>query len=1449
MYSRMVRKGSLAYVRHTQAPYVTSRVDESTSWRILLAIAVCIVGLSAILMLDSSPALAAQFHAFSTTIGGGFGSGDGELKLVSPRLEEVPTVGGSGIAVNDATHDVYVADTENHRVSEFSSSGTFIRAFGADVGGAGVNICTSNCKEGTTGSGPGQLEKPNFIAVDNSQDASNGDVYVAVGVGRQALEEVQHVQVSSNASGGSFTLTFNGQTAVIPYSLSITSTEMAHRIQQGLESLSTIGAGNISVGLETKGSGLGEGWRIIFRHVLANMNVPQITGEATGLSPAGATIETSTLLQGGPFIPELISKFDKEGHLIETWGNNGFSEAPNGQLVGHSSEHFEPLVGIAVDTAGNLWAYDRKSRMFEFNQEGNFLKEWEGANNLPWGIGVDSMENLYLPNERTNPSKLKVYSSVGGSLGRILFLPERQLLFTGLTIDPEHNDLYADEGGLSIEDVPLSQCKLSQTNSGGCFAAQVFGSGDLHKGGGLAVDSATGTVYAISAEDNKIAVFPVVIEAKTHALKTISGESATLEGEVNTEGAELTRCKFEYGTTLEYGKSISCKESFPSIGTGDVSVPVGADISGLTGSTTYHFRLHVTNAHGDVHSEDGTFLTEPLPVISEVKSTDLTASSVDLTAEVNPEGVQTSYDFEYGTADCAHNMCTSVPASAAVIGMGTSAVKVSQHIEGLKACTTYHFRVLALAGLNGTTTSPDNTFVYSVDCPAEITQPCSNSELRIENKSTALPDCRAYEMVTPAYTGGFTVFGGRTGSGMIVGSTSNGAFEGAENNQQLDGEYEFARGPSGWKAIPLDPSAAEFPESRSQIEAFSVDLQSYVSQFGLFVPGTTPAPEVDFYLRDPAGNLTAVGPATPSGTLAEEGHREMIVSEILGASADLSHIAFSSKDDGGEEESFWPNDETLLERESLYEYAGIENQEPTMVAINGLAGSHEVISQCGSSLGAGIGGSRYNAVSSDGATIFFSVAPGGCEGFNPVEKRVEPGKGPSVSEIYARVKGEKTVAISEPSHVDCEECQESTPAAATYLAASEDGSKVLFATDQKLLPADTDSKQDIYEYDFDAPGGHKIIQVSSGGVGDLTPGSEAEAQGIMTITPDLSKIFFVAKGLLSGENTEHDSPIEGDDNLYAYDVEQRKTVFVATLANGSCNTGLTCTGDAADWDGFSVDIGSSSKTLGSIVTQDGRYLLFPSSADLTLDDHSSASQLFQYDTSSEKLIRVSIGQSGYNNNGNGSTSIAPDGGFQSADGKSVFFESTVPLVPQASESTGFNSVYEWEADDTSACMQTDGCVYLISDGQDTHDINTSKGSTLIGASPTGTDVYFQTADPLIPADTNTQEGIYDARAGGGFPASVEPVSCSIEGSCQTPSNAVPGETGPSTFTFSGPVNQITQSAPSSHLQCAKGQKIIDDRCMKIKAKKCAKGKKLRRGKCVGTKAKARRKLRARRIVR
>ena len=127
--------------------------------------ALALATVAAALLLFAPSALALETHVLSTRFAEP-GSGDGQLQ--KPL----------GLAVNDETHDVYVADNENHRVVEFTEKGEFIRAFGADVGGPGVDVCASGCKAGTPGSAPGQLSEPTSVAIDNTV-AGKGDVYVA----------------------------------------------------------------------------------------------------------------------------------------------------------------------------------------------------------------------------------------------------------------------------------------------------------------------------------------------------------------------------------------------------------------------------------------------------------------------------------------------------------------------------------------------------------------------------------------------------------------------------------------------------------------------------------------------------------------------------------------------------------------------------------------------------------------------------------------------------------------------------------------------------------------------------------------------------------------------------------------------------------------------------------------------------------------------------------------------------------------------------------------------------------------------------------------------------------------------------------------------------------------------------------------------------------------------
>src|SRR5918994_6878094 len=78
--------------------------------------------------------------------------------------------------------------------------------------------------------------------------------------------------------------------------------------------------------------------------------------------------------------------------------------------------------------------------------------------------------------------------------------------------------------------------------------------------------------------------------------------TATLNGTIDPN-LTATSYHFEYGTTTEYGLDTPTQ----SAGSGDDPVPVQATVSGLTASTTYHYRL----VAGDVRGADATFTTTP----------------------------------------------------------------------------------------------------------------------------------------------------------------------------------------------------------------------------------------------------------------------------------------------------------------------------------------------------------------------------------------------------------------------------------------------------------------------------------------------------------------------------------------------------------------------------------------------------------------------------------------------------------------------------------------------------------------------------------------------------------------------------------------------------------------------------------------------------------------------
>lgn len=759
---------------------------------------------------------------------------------------------------------------------------------------------------------------------------------------------------------------------------------------------------------------------------------------------------------------------------------------------------------------------------------------------------------------------------------------------------------------------------------------------------------------------------------------------------------------------------------------------------------------------------------------------------------------------------------------------------------------------------------------------AQAAVSCANEALRQELGSGALPDCRAYELVSPPYKEGSQLvthnLAGQRGAvaedGDHVIGFGYGAFAESKSEPFESIMYELSRSASGWTATSLAPPGSLSPESNF----FGASRDLSKTLWGLD-SATGSVREENLFVREPDGAFVEIGPLVspayaggpPSGTTTKFGKFGLVNPEYTkggGASADLSHVLFGFHGTAGQPiPGLWPGDKTLSTNEisehadSLYEYVGTGNTRPMLVGVDS---EGRQISQCGVDLGVGPDvetGERYNAVSANGETVFFTAKPGGCKGTIGGTGEEVTGAGPPVQDLYARLGSRETVNISEPASNICETCRTGHSPTTTvekpafFAGASEDGSKVFFTTEQELLAGRTTNN--LYEFDFNNSNQFKVLPVALGS-------SAPEVESVLRISEDGSHAYFVAKGVLTSEPrggvggscyqeltpaelAEEETgkkegkcrPKAGANNLYVFVRNSAhpfgEVEFIASLAN-------EVTQDQA--------------------TPDGRYLVFTSTQDLTSDDTSTPRQLFEYDAQEELLVRVSKGQcvpaslstctspERFNDNGN-TSAFAAEIGIQaydqfdspsagesglsvSNDGAYVVFASTNDLTPgaEAASSSGAASVYEYR----SAGSIATGDVYLVSNGTDTTTqgvgSGSGKGDVLWGEDASGEDVFFSAGASLLGVDTNEDPDLYDARIGGGFPEPAIPSECVGEGCLGVGARAsVLGSPG-SVSAVAGGNLKLAATAPPVALRAAAN---------KPSGGKCPRGKKRVRGRCIKTK--------------
>jgi hypothetical protein len=780
-------------------------------------------------------------------------------------------------------------------------------------------------------------------------------------------------------------------------------------------------------------------------------------------------------------------------------------------------------------------------------------------------------------------------------------------------------------------------------------------------------------------------------------------------------------------------------------------------------------------------------------------------------AKISPEGFPTTYRLEYGTTE---SYGQSTP--DAEVGSNAQPHTVSDLLEGLQAGTVYHYRFVAESAL-GTAEGDDHVFHTYAHFVAETE--CPNQSYR-SGSSANLPDCRAYEMVSPVDKEGgeIRVLGDFTTglpAVMSQSSTDGGklaygsyqSFGGAESALYTTQYIAARQGPEeaepGWSSAPISPPLSTLtPGSsvgdtfRSWFKLFSADLcEAWLSTHS----EPTLAPEAisgypNLYKRrncaTPAGYEALTTAQPPEGTVAE-----LLGPELLGVSADGAeaiYIAFAklTKDAPGITEEFYEKSPQGLKYLCILP-GGLPAKACTGGGPWRPIGS---IPQMGTRVD--------HAISADGTRIFWTA------GDKAIYLRENPfGEGGECSGEGSPC----TLAVSRKG----EELSGTEGFGAQFWGAAKDGSKAIFTVTEGTIA-------DLYEFDV---GSNSVSKIAG------------KVAGVAGMSEDAARIYFVSKEDLDGAGPA----AAGQQNLYLRDGGQggENLRFVGTLSSA----------DPDDSSGFSP-VGSEPWLHATRVSPDGRSLAFMSYGSPTGYDNTDRSsgeadaEVYLYDATADggegRLLCVSCNPSGARPAGQGfkrfiARSGVPTAGMipvpennlhearvLSADGRRLFFEAYDPL--SLSDTNGARDVYQWEAPGEGRCSTASptysplngGCVDLISSGKSKID------SEFTEADAEGENVFFTTLSSLVPWDPGVLD-VYDARIEGGLPGPKVPAGACEGEACQSAPEA-PNDPTPASSSFEGAGN-VHEEAPAARKACAKGKVKRHGRCV---AKKHARKRRAKR---------------------
>ncbi len=224
-------------------------------------------------------------------------------------------------------------------------------------------------------------------------------------------------------------------------------------------------------------------------------------------------------------------------------------------------------------------------------------------------------------------------------------------------------------------------------------------------------DLAPGTTYYVCAiasnsegtrfgEVQTFTTAPSAPEVTTAAATEVMSDSALLNGSALPNG-EATVGWFRYDTD-DPG---ACDDTFgtraptsgaAALGAGTDAVPFSELVTGLSGSTVYHYCAIADNAMGIALGVLLTFMpgVSP-PTVTTGSANDVEGTAATLAGSANPNGSDAVGWFRYGTeepATCDDAFGMRAPATGEVaLGAGTEAAPFTEALEGLAPNTTYYY--------------------------------------------------------------------------------------------------------------------------------------------------------------------------------------------------------------------------------------------------------------------------------------------------------------------------------------------------------------------------------------------------------------------------------------------------------------------------------------------------------------------------------------------------------------------------------------------------------------------------------------------------------------------------------------------------------------------------------------------------------------------------------------